>query len=146
MAQIYATVGAYLVGTRVRLQDLISPYRYSDQDIVAAFNTAISDAQRLRPDFFLDLKYQRPLVPGDIDDGFPNTFYTLNDLVYLNPPTDTIVDPTKGTYVPIPSKFNDTFVWYMCGHLQLYDVNDTQDQRAQAFLQKFQMELLSVAV
>jgi hypothetical protein len=145
MAQIYSTVGAYLYATRVRLQDLVFPYRYSDPQVIASFNSAISDAQRMRPDMFLDLKYQQPLIKGDIGDGFPDAYYTLNDLVYVDPPDNTTVNPLLGTYTPIPSKYNDAIVWYMSGHLQLYDVNDTQDQRAQAFLTKFQQQLLSVA-
>lgn len=143
--QLYATVGAYLYSTRTRLQDLIFPYRYSDPQIVAALNSALFDAQRIRPDIFLDLKYQRPLKKGDIGDGAINAYYNLNDLVYLAPPNNTVVDPTQGSYVPIPSKFSESVVWYMSGQLQLFDVNDATDQRAQAFMQKFQQELLSVS-
>src|SRR5215469_8704254 len=99
MAQTYSTVGAYLFGTRVRLQDLIPPYRYEDMHIVAALNTALSDAQRVRPDFFLDLKYQNRLAPGDTDDGAP-PYYSTDDLVYLS--DGVTVNPIAGTYVPVP--------------------------------------------
>jgi hypothetical protein len=144
MAQIYSPIGAFVYATRLRLQDVISPFRYPDSTVVAAFNNAISDAQRLRPDIFLDLKYQRPLTKGDISDGFPSSYYNLSDLIYQ--PDGVTVDPTKGTIVPIPSKITEAVVWYMAGQLQLYDVNDTSDQRAQAFFTKFSQELLSVAV
>lgn len=144
--QLYATVGAYLYSTRVRLQDLIFPYRYADGSVIASLNSAIFDVGRIRPDIFLDLKYQRPLRKGDIQDGSPNQLYTLSDLVYQDPPNDTTVNPTLGTLVPVPSKFSEAVVWYMSGQLQLYDVNDATDQRAQAFMSKFQQELLSVAV
>jgi hypothetical protein len=143
MAQLYATVGAYVYATRTRLQDLIYPYRYTDNQVVAALNNAVSDTQRIRPDILLDLKYQHPLTKGDIGDGFPATYYSLNDIVYLA--DGVTVNPVAGTYVPIPSKYNDSMIWCMAGHLQLYDVNDTQDQRANAFLQKFQQQLLSVS-
>ena len=143
MAQIYSSIGAFVYAARLRLQDIISPFRYPDSAVVAAFNNAISDAQRIRPDIFLDLKYQRPLTKGDISDGFPNSYYGISDLVYQA--DGVTVNPLQGTVVPIPSKITEAMVWYMAGQLQLYDVNDTQDQRAQAFFTKFQQELLSVA-
>lgn len=145
MPQLYSTVGAYVYSTRIRLQDLIFPFRYSDNVVIGALNSALFDAQRIRPDMFLDLKYQRPLVKGDIGDGFPSQFYTTKDVVYQPSPNNNMVDPTQGTYVPVPSKFSEPMVWYMAGQLQLFDVNDTTDQRAQAFFTKFQQELLSVA-
>lgn len=145
MPQLYSTVGAYVYSTRVRLQDMIYPYRYSDNSVVAALNSALFDVQRLRPDIFLDLKYQRPLKKGDIGDGSISNFYSLNDVVYQPPPNQYLPDPTQGSYVSIPSKFSEPIIWYMAGQLQLFDVNDATDQRAQAFLQKFQTELLSVA-
>lgn len=145
MPQLYSTVGAYVYSTRVRLQDLIYPFRYSDNAVIAALNSALFDVQRIRPDIFLDLKYQRPLIKGDIGDGSPSNFYTTNDVKYQAPPNNNMVDPTQGTYVAIPSKLSEPVVWYMAGQCQLFDVNDTTDQRAQAFFTKFQQELLSVA-
>jgi hypothetical protein len=142
MAQVYSPLGSYVYATRLRLQDLVSPFRYTDQEVIAAFNNAISDAQRIRPDIFLDLKYQSPLRKGDIGDGFPTAYYTTNDIAYQ---TDGVtVDPTKGSLIPLPSKYTEPVVWYMAGQLQLYDVSDTQDQRAQAFFTKFQQELLGL--
>lgn len=146
MPQLYSTVGAYVYSTRLRLQDLIYPFRYADNVIIGSLNSALFDVQRIRPDIFLDLKYQQPLVRGDIGDGSPDEFYSLTDVVYQVPPNNYLVDPTQGTYIAIPSKFSEPIVWYMAGQLQLFDVNDTTDQRAQAFMTKFQQELLSVAV
>lgn len=146
MAEIYSTVGGYVLATRYRLQDLISPFRYADSSVIGSLNSAIFGVRQLRPDIFLDLKYKQPLTKGDIRDGSPDTLFSLSDVVYLPPPNNYMVDPTQGTYVAVPSKFIDAVVWYMSGQLQLFDVTDTADQRAEAFMQKFTKELLSVAV
>ena len=115
--------------TRLALQDLIAPYRYTDDSIVGALNAAMFEISRIRPDMFLDLKYQQPIRKGDINAGIPALFVSTTQ-------TDT---------VPIPSKYRQPVQWYMEGLLQLLDVTDTQDQRAQAFLAKFQQQLLSVS-
>ena len=122
-------VSDYVSTTRLALQDLIAPYRYTDDSIVGALNAAMFEISRIRPDLFLDLKYQRPIQKGDINAGIPALFVSTTQ-------TDT---------VPIPSKYRQPVQWYMEGLLQLLDVTDTQDQRAQAFLAKFQQQLLSVS-
>lgn len=146
MAEIYSTVGGYVLATRYRLQDLVSPFRYTDNSVIGSLNSALFGVKQLRPDIFLDLKYKRSLRNGDIGDGSPDALFTLNDVVYQPPPNNYLVDPTQGTYVTIPSKFIDAVIWYMSGQLQLFDVNDTADQRAEAFMQKFTKDLLSLAV
>ena len=134
-----------MLATRYRLQDLIWPYRYADTSVIGSLNSAVFSVKQIRPDIFLDLKYQQSIRKGDIGDGSPTTLFSLNDIVYLAPPNDHMVDPTQGTYVAIPDKFIDSIVWYMSGQLQLFDVTDAADQRAQAFMQKFNHGLLSVA-
>jgi hypothetical protein len=126
---IYFQVVDFINAARTALQDLISPYRYTDDMIVQALNSAMYEISRIRPDIFLDLKYQRPLRKGDISDGIPNIFVSTRT-------TDM---------VPIPSKYRLPVQWYMEGLLQLTDVTDTQDQRAQAFLAKFQQQLMTLS-
>lgn len=126
MAQTYALVSEYLATARSLLQDLVAPYRYADADIVSALNIAVSEMQRLRPDIFLDLKYQRPLTKGDIGDGIPGAYLS----------TDTNI------LVPVPTKYVTAIYWFITGWLQMYDVADTQDQRAQGFMAKFQQHIL----
>jgi hypothetical protein len=126
---IYFQVSDYLSATRFALQDLISPYRYTDDNIVQALNAAMYEISRIRPDLFLDLKYQQPLRRGDTGEGIPSLFVSTRT-------TDM---------VPIPSKYRLPVQWYMEGLLQLTDVTDTQDQRAQAFLAKFQQQLMTLS-
>jgi hypothetical protein len=120
------------------MQDLVKPYRYTDSQMVDALNVAMEEAQRIRPDIFLDLKYQQPIVNGDLDDGFIQSYYTTSD-ISLDSGGDYVV--SAGTMVPVPSRYNDPLIWYMAGHLQALDVEDTQDARAIAFIAKFLQRL-----
>ena len=126
---MYFRVNDFLSATRTALQDLVAPNRYTDDMIVNSLNAAMFEISRIRPDILLDLKYQQPLKKGDIGEGAPNMFVStrLNDAV------------------PIPAKYRQPVQWYMEGLLQLTDVTDTQDQRAQAFLAKFQQQLMTLS-
>jgi|HubBroStandDraft_5_1064220.scaffolds.fasta_scaffold16980_2 hypothetical protein len=141
MAQTYRTVTAYLAIARLNLQDAVSPYRYPDANLVLALNIGLGEMGRIRPDMYLDLKYQRPLRKGDIDDGFPPTYSTAD--IALN--SDGTYDPAKGTLVPIPVKYASAMDWFINGWMQFLDVTDTQDQRAQGFLGKFQSHLTTLS-
>lgn len=129
--QSYLPIEAYIDQTRSSLQDLIPPYRYADTDIFSALNFVLLEVSRIRPDMFLDMKYQQPLrAGGDIDDWVPPPFRS---------------DVNRNKIVPIPGKYFHPMIWYMSGYLQTYDVADTADQRAQAFMAKFQQHLMTVA-
>lgn len=136
----YADVTHYIVLARLLLQDEITPYRYTDLTLVRGLNHALGELVRIRPDVFLDLKYQRPLRKGDIGDGFPD-IYNTNDIA-----TDSSGNYLEGsgTLVPIPGPYIVPIEYFISGWAQVLDVTDTQDQRAQAFLTKFQQQVLSV--
>lgn len=140
MAQWYPSVTHYVLLARLELQDEIAPYRYTDSIIVRALNTAMAELGRIRPDMFLDLKYQRPLAKGDTGDGVPGYFTTAD--IALD--SDGNYAESQGTPVPIPVKYMTPVEWFIYGWCQFLDVTDTQDQRAQAFLAKFQQQLLTV--
>lgn len=140
MAQSYADVTHYVVVARLQLQDEIAPYRYTDQILVRALNHALSELGRIRPDMFLDLKYMRPLRRGDIEDGFP-AIYSTGDIGVDN--SGNYLEG-KGTLVPIPARYVPPVEYFINGWVQLVDVTDTQDQRAQGFLSKFQQQVLTV--
>jgi hypothetical protein len=127
----YCPVSKYIGDTRSFLQDLVGPpYRYSDDSVIIALNDAISEISRVRPDIFLDFKYKSPLPPRS----------PPNDMV---PALFSSADETAT--VPIPRTYYQPTIWYISGLLQLWDVDDTQDVRAQSFHQKFLGALLSVA-
>lgn len=140
MPQTYPTATQYVATARLLLQDAIAPYRYPDQIILTALNVAMDELGRLRPDILLDLKYQQPLGKGDTGDGVPSP-YTVSDLS-VNP--DGTYNITLGTPVPVPNKYRSAVDWFVTGWTQFLDVTDTQDQRAQAFITKFQSHLIAL--
>lgn len=137
----YADVTHYVMVARLELQDEIAPYRYPDLMLVRALNHAMSILSRLRPDILLDLKYQRPLRKGDLGDGVPMG-YAVTDIGFDN--TGNYAEGT-GTLVPVPSMYVAPLEYFINGWIQLVDVTDTQDQRAQGFLAKFQTQLMTLS-
>lgn len=110
------TIRDYIHAARILLQDTVdSPYRYSDDDFKLALNLAFDEAYRIRPDFFFQITVPN-FVEGD----------------------DT-------TEVPVPRGYQSAFLYYLCGHVQLRDQEDTQDNRASVFLNKFTAQLLTTA-
>jgi hypothetical protein len=140
MAQRYRTVTDYLGVARLGLQDAVSPYRYPDTTLLLALNIGLSEMGRVRPDIFLDLKYQRPLRKGDTDDANPPQYTTAD--VATNPDGTYILG--KGTLVPVPNKYMSSLDWFINGWSQFLDVTDTQDARAQGFMAKFQSHLTTL--
>jgi len=117
--------------TRSFLQDFDQPYRYTDDTVVAALNSAMFELSRIRPDIFLTNKYKIPLACcGPLMDMIPQLFNATR-------PNIT---------VPIPSSLFMAVNWYMAGLIQFYDVDDTQDVRAQSFSQKFQGAVMGLTV
>jgi hypothetical protein len=139
--QRYRTVTDYLGVARLGLQDAVSPFRYPDTTLLIALNIGLGEMGRVRGDIFLDLKYLRPLRKGDTDDANPPQ-YTPAD-VATNP--DGSYALGKGTLVPVPSKYVASIDWFINGWCQFLDVADTQDQRAQGFLAKFQSHLTTLS-
>lgn len=141
MTQRYRTVSEYMAVARLGLQDAVLPYRYPDTTLLFALNIGLAEMGRVRPDMFLDLKYQRPLRKGDIDDGNPPN-YTSADVATNS---DGSYNITSGTPVPVPSKYMSALDWFVNGWSQFLDVTDTQDARAQAFVVKFQSHLTTLS-
>lgn len=123
---LYHPVSDYMASARSLLQDMVAPDRYADTDIVNALNNAMAELSRIRPDIFLDLKYQNPLLQGDIRDGTPQLYQAVASGQSLGP----------AEVVAIPSAYYMPVIWHMVGFLQLYDVTDTQDQRGAGFMER----------
>src|SRR5437016_3051498 len=102
MANVFsltATVSSFLAAARTLLQDTVQPYRYPDADLVAALNLGLTAARRLRPDLFIGV------TPFPRFDGNDN---------------DTDM-------VPIDDMYRLSLVYFIVGHAQLRDEEDTQD-------------------
>lgn len=110
------TVGDFIRASRILLQDTMTASpRYSDDDFKLALTLALDEAYRIRSDLFIRAEQVDILSAAD-------------------------------NYVPpIPRGYKSAFLYYMCGHVQLRDQEDTQDNRASIFLNKFTTQLLSVA-
>ena len=107
------TVQDYVNGARILLQDQVAPYRYPDDDLVAALSYAMLEARKLRPDLFLNSSPQN---------------FTTNDT----------------TAVGIDQQYRVAVLYYIVGHAQLRDDENTQDQRAAAFMSKFTSGLVAL--
>jgi hypothetical protein len=129
---LYTSSAWYYNRTRLTLQDEIEPYRYTDDTLTYCLNTAIREITRVRPDIFLDLKYQAPLQKGDTGFGYEG--------VQFSPPGT----PQENILIPIPPLYTQAVIWCAAGMAQFLDVTDTQDQRASGFLQKFSAHLLTL--
>jgi hypothetical protein len=139
----YLNQQAYYNITRELLQDQIPPFRYTDQTIVNSLNHALFEISRIRPDVFIDIKYQIPITKGPLNDGVPG-FYIVSGIVT---PTPGVPEPgnTNSPLVPIPSSLFMAVCWYCSSYVQFLDVDDTQDVRSQSFSAKFTGSLLQLA-
>lgn len=108
------TVADYVREARTLLQDTVATYRYSDAELLSALNMAVQTARRLRPDLFID----------------------VDTLPYF-----TAVDSTE---FDMDQQYRLPFVYFMVGHAQMRDEEDTQDARAAAFIGKFTQQLLAL--
>lgn len=110
------TVQDYITGCRILLQDqMTGAYRYPDAEFQLALDIAFDEAFRIRPDMFVE-----------------------------QAAVSIVSQPL--TYVPpVPRGYQSAFMYYMCGHVQLKDMEETQDARASVFLNKFTSQLLVTA-
>lgn len=123
---ILQTVQDYVTQSRILLQDMVVPYRYDDESLVTALNMAFYELARLRPDVVLRMnKTQR--ITFDVNNG---------DLNVPNFTTTFILD-----VVPLSAQFRMPVLYFICGYAQLRDTEDTQDNRAAAFMAKFVAQL-----
>jgi hypothetical protein len=122
------------------LQDMVLPYRHGDDELLFGLNACLRELTRLRPDIFLDLKYQAPLRKGDTGNGSDDVTFALDPTTGLAPAQGTTAD----YLIPIPPSYQQLMVWGGTGYVQFLDVTDTQDQRAQGFLTKFNSHLLTL--
>lgn len=112
------TVQDYINAARILLQDQVdSPYRYSDNDLVEALNEGILETCRLRPDIIMAMGWN----------------------FVAEPPSFT--QDNESATVPLPPAYRKSFVYYIIGTAQLRDEENTQDARATVFINKFMSQL-----
>jgi hypothetical protein len=111
-----STVADYLLSARTLLQDKVTPYRYSDDELVDALNIGVKEARRLRPDLF-------------ISNFSPLPSYSSS---------------STGDVVAFDDQYSSALLYYVVGHAQLRDEEDTTDSRALALLSAFKSQLGSL--
>ena len=107
------TVQDYVREARTLLQDTVPDFRYADAELLSALNMGILEARKLRADLFLGVT------------SLP--YFTTNNASAFN----------------MDVQYRVAFVYFMVGHAQLRDEEDTQDSRAQMFLAAFRGMLLT---
>lgn len=110
-----SSISNVITQARRQLQDTVSPYRHSDEELVDNFNGAMREAYRIRPDLFLGLSYTY-------------TTYTTSDLALDFPLSDFLIPQ---------------FVAYITGFTELVDDEYAVDGRAMALLNRFSASLLN---
>jgi len=119
-SQQLQSVGDIVDQIRILLQDTDNSsgqYRYSTDSILLSLNQGVVDLYRMRPDIFLAMKFVIP--------------------VYNTTQLDTLVG--------IEMQYISPLVFYTVGLVQARDDEQTQDQRAQAFLATFKGAVLTVS-
>jgi hypothetical protein len=117
------TIGQVMADARVILNDTVpisGSVRYSDEDLIGAFNSALLEARAKRPDAFLAM-------------GLRNTVpqYKLPD--------------DQAAPFPLDPIFYPLFVYYVVGKSELRDDEFQAEGRAVVMLNKFVTGLLQVA-
>ena len=118
MSERLGSVSDYIQDIRTMLLDKMEPYRYSNEELLVAFNTCLLEGARLRPDLFFT-KYG-------------------NRVPYY--------EAITGEEVPIEPKFRLSFVYGTAAHALARDDEDVQDQRANTFRDVFESFLIGKRV
>lgn len=115
--QKLTTIGDLLSQVRTLLQDVdvsSGQYRYSTDSIMVAFNQAMMDMYRIRPDLFLANAFVIPV-------------FNSADLSVA-----IVIEPQ---YIP-------SLIYYVVGLVQARDDEQNQDNRAMGFLKVFQQTIV----
>lgn len=115
------TIGSLVAEARTLLQDKVAApgYRYSDDELMEAFNGALVEARAKRPDLFLALGLRNDL-PTYVAADFAQAF-------------------------PIESSAYDAVLYFVVGRTELRDDTFADDSRATGLMNKFASQLLQVA-
>lgn len=105
------TVEDYVREARILLQDLLVPYRYADTELISGLNMGLEQAHKLRRDLFLK---------------------------YATTPEYPVLAATE---VDIDPGYRRAVLFFMVGHAQLRDEEETTDARASAFLTSFAAQM-----
>ena len=112
------TIDDAILQARQILQDISSPHRYPDSELVSYLNSALGEIRRVRPDVFFPYTTPAPFY-SDTSLGM-STEFPLED-IYFQP-----------------------VVYFIAGTAELRDDEFAVDSRAATLLRKFETSLLGV--
>jgi hypothetical protein len=113
----FVAVQDYVNYARVLLQDQVnSPFRYSDGELISGLNLAILESRRLRPDLWINVA----TLPA---------YTTPSD----STPVSTAIDPM----------YQMAFCYYIVAVASMKDEEYAEDARANVFAQRFYSALTS---
>lgn len=117
------TIAQLLVEARGILNDVSAagnpPTRYTDQELLNAFNDAMQQARSKRPDAFLSI-------------GLRNQI-----------PQYTAADLSSNTVFPLDNIFYPAFIFYVTGRTEMKEDTFSDDGRAAMLMQRFTAMLMS---
>ncbi|RLC18911.1 MAG: hypothetical protein DRI24_01710 [Deltaproteobacteria bacterium] len=106
------TVEQILGGARIILQDLVLPYRNSQDDLLSALNAGLYELKRIRPDAWL-------------------TYYGQELPQYADNATDLAAS------IPTNPMFYQSLIYFVAGYAELKDDEYSVDSRASLLLRAF---------
>lgn len=114
------TIGSVLQEARVLLSDTraLPTLRYTDDELMQAFNGFMVETRAKRPDLFLSWGLRRP-VP----------YYDTTDMVQ---------------FFPLDESVYDAFVYYVVGRCEAREDSFSEDSRAATLMNKAISQLLKV--
>lgn len=143
----FDTVGGYLRDARTILQDKVPPYRYTNIELVRAFNLTLMEARRIRPDLFVGYLDAVPQYDWVEALGVTNTDGDDAEAVQSGPSdNDDDDNPTWSEWVPMELQFRQAFVAGIVAHALSRDQEDIDDERATGFMKTFVNILTGVDV
>jgi hypothetical protein len=121
MSGTVRTIATVLAEARTLLQDKHTPYRYTDDELLEAFNGIVAEIRAKRPDMFLG---------AGIGLRDPVPYYTMANTT---------------TPFPLPATAYNACLYYVVGRSSLRDDTYADDSRAVTMMNKAVTSLLTVA-
>lgn len=135
VTQVTKTIDDCLTEVRQILNDLVVPYRYSDNWLIFVLNTALRDLYRIRPDAYIG-----NFITGVLSANLVNT-YATTDLQVINGVANP-TPPVPITPFPVDDRlFYASIVFYMIGRVELNDDEFADNNRAMTLLTAFRAQL-----
>lgn len=127
---------------RVILQDVNTPHRYEDSQLVAKLNRGLQELARLRPDAFWELFHTDDIIVPEVVVVDPNPEEQDGDQLVADLDEDSQI--ALGATFNLPMMFYSPLVYWVIGSAELMDDEFTVDGRAMTLLTQFKAMVLTL--